>query len=660
MNYKIDEMKNLIDILNHASDAYYLNDRPIMSDKQYDDMMDLLASLENETGIIMSNSPLHKVQGKVLDGLDKVTHTKPMLSADKTKNMDDICRFIGDNKVVQSWKLDGLTIVVRYENGQYKQAITRGNGEVGEDVTESIRHCINIPLVLPENVNLEVRGECVISWDNFKKINENLNNIYSHPRNLAAGSVRCLDTNTTKDRCLEYKPFELVSVRGKHMDVAESFEYLSELGFDVVGWKEVDAFNYLEIDEKYFNPEEYGYPVDGCIYKYDSYKYGKSLGTTAHHPLDMIARKWNDELFTTTLLDIEWNATKSGMVAPVAIFSEVDLDGALTTRATLHNVSCIEELELGIGDIIQVYRANGVIPKIHDNLTRSNTYKIIDKCPSCGGNVENFADENSGRKTLHCSNAGCKAQIISKLTHFCSRNAMNIDGLSEATLEKFIDLGFISSAYPSSIDAFVDIYKLPEHYDEIASLEGFGKKSADNLMKAIEKSKKTTLDKFLFALSIPNIGRTASKAISKCFNGDFNEFYDVCAMYSREFNYMWIDGFGMTLAQSLSNYIYNNHVWMKMLAEFMEFDEVKAIDNINGVNLSGLIFVITGKVNMFANRDELKDKIESLGGNVVGSVSGKVSYLINNDIDSSSSKNKKAKEIGVPIITEQEFINMLQ
>lgn len=657
MNYSISKMKSLIEILNHASDAYYLNDRPIMSDKQYDDMMDMLATLENETGVVMSNSPLHKVQGKLLDGLDKVTHTKPMLSADKTKDMDDIAKFIGDNKVIQSWKLDGLTIVVRYENGQYKQAITRGNGEIGEDVTESIKHCINLPLVLSENVNLEIRGECVISWDNFKKINESLNNIYSHPRNLAAGSVRCLDTNTTKDRYLEYKPFELVHVQGKHMDVAESFEYLAELGFDVVDWKEVCVLDYLEIDKEYFNPESYAYPVDGTIYKYDSYQYGKSLGVTAHHPLDMIARKWNDELFTTTLLDIEWNATKSGVVAPVAVFKEVDLDGALTTRATLHNVSCIEELELGIGDIIQVYRANGVIPKIHDNLTRSNTYKIIDKCPSCGGYVEIWSDENSGRKTLHCVNAGCKAQILSKLIHFCSRNAMNIDGLSEATLDKFIDLGFISAAYPSSIDAFVDIYKLSEHYNEIANLDGFGKKSADNLMNAIEKSKKTTLDKFLFSLSIPNVGRTASKAISKCFNGMFDNFYNKCVLETYE--YSKIDGFGNTLSNSLNDYIANNYTWIKILAEFMEFDEVQQTNNADGVNLSGITFVITGKVNMFSNRDELKDKIESLGGNVVGSVSCKVNYLINNDIDSSSSKNKKAKEIGIPIITEQEFINML-
>lgn len=657
MNIKIEEMKNLIDILNYASDAYYLYDRPIMTDKQYDDYMDDLENLEKETGVVMSNSPLHKVQGKLLDGLEKVTHTKPMLSADKTKDMDNIARFIGNNKVIQSWKLDGLTIVVRYENGEYKQAITRGNGEVGEDVTENIKHCINIPLTLPDNINIEIRGECVISWDNFKKINESLNNIYSHPRNLAAGSVRCLDTNTTKDRYLEYKPFELVHIQGKHMDVSESLEYLSGLGFDVVDWKEVCVSDYLEIDEEYFNPETYAYPVDGTIYKYDSYQYGKSLGTTAHHPLDMIARKWNDELFATTLLDIEWNATKSGVVAPVAIFKEVDLDGALTTRATLHNVSCIEELELGVGDIIQVYRANGVIPKIHDNLTRSNTYKIIDKCPSCGGDVEIWSDDNSGRKTLHCINAGCKAQILSKLVHFCSRNAMNIDGLSEATLDKFIDLGFISAAYPSSIDAFVDIYNLSEHYDEIANLDGFGKKSADNLINAIEKSKKTTLDKFLFSLSIPNVGRTASKTISKCFNGVFDNFYNECAL--KTYEYYKIDGFGNTLSNSLNDYISNNHTWIKILAEFMEFDEVKQTNNVNGVNLSDMTFVVTGKLNIFKNRNEFVEQVESLGGKVSGAVNKNTSYLVNNDVDSTSGKNKKAKELNIPIITEQEFVNML-
>ena len=645
-------MVELIDVINKANDAYYLHDNPIMSDKQYDDLVDELEKLEEETGIIMSNSPLHYVPGKLLDGLKKVVHTKPMLSANKTKDMDEIGKFIGDKDVVQTWKLDGLTIVVRYENGKYKQAITRGNGEAGEDVTESIKHCINIPLILSENVDIEVRGECVISWDNFNKINSNLKESYSHPRNLAAGSVRCLDTNIAKSRYLEYKVFELVEVNGNHMDVISSFMYLNSLGFDVVGYQSVNRDTYIDVD-KNFNPEEYAYPVDGCIYKYDSYEYGESLGTTAHHPLNMIACKWTDELYETTLRYITWQTSKSGLVNPVAVFDPVDLDGAITTKATLHNLSIIKELELGVGDTIQVYRANSVIPKVHDNLTRSNTCKIPTHCFCCGAETEIRSD--NGRETLHCTNSNCKAQLISKLIHYCSRDAMNIDGMSEATIEKLVDNDIIPSSDAYCL-AFTWFYMLKDYYDKMLSIEGFGKKSVDKMLETIESSRNTTLDRFLYSLSIPNIGKTASKAISKKFNGDWQEFY--CQCIQKEFDFTCIDGIGDILCKSLQDYIHDNCAFIGNLALHLNFENNDMVND-NDTDLFGMTFVVTGKLNIFKNRNELIERVESVGGKVSGSVSKNTTYLVNNDVDSSSSKNKKAKELNIPIITEQELYDMV-
>ena len=621
-----------------------------MSDKQYDDLVTELEEIENETGVIMSNSPLHYVPGKILDGLDKVVHSKPMLSANKTKDMDEIKKFIGNKDVVQTWKLDGLTIVVRYENGKYKQAITRGNGEVGEDVTESIRHCINLPLVLSKNVDVEVRGECVISWENFSKINSELNEQYSHPRNLAAGSVRCLDTNVAKNRFLEFKAFELVEIDGKHMDVGYSLIYLKYLGFDVVEYQYVDIFSYIDIDFKHFNPETCKYPVDGTIYKYDSYEYGESLGSTAHHPLNMIARKWKDELHETKLNYITWQTSKSGLINPVAVFEPVDLDGAITTKATLHNVSVVKELELGVGDTIQVYRSNQVIPNVHDNLTRSGTCTIPKHCFCCGADTEIRSD--NGRETLHCTNKNCKAKLIAKLAHYCSRDAMNIDGMSEATIDKLIDNDIIP-AVDSDCVVFNSLYLLRYSYDELVKIDGFGKKSADKLLNAIKESKYTTLDKFLYSLSIPNIGKTVSKAISQHFDGDWQTFCNQC--FEKEFDFTCIDGIGETLSKSLQDYIKKNWEDMIDLAFCLLF--MKPV--YKNSSITGKTFVVTGKLNVFKNRDELVECVEKYGGKVSGAVTKNTSYLINNDVDSSSSKNKKAKELNIPIITEKELIDML-
>ena len=640
-------MKQLIEKLNNASDAYYKYDKPIMTDKQYDDLMDRLETLEHETGVIMSNSPLHKVQGKLLDGLTKVEHTKQMLSADKTKDMNVVGRFISKNPTVQSWKLDGLTIVCRYENGKYKQAITRGSGDIGEDVTEAFRHCINLPLHLSKPVNVEVRGECVISWDNFNKINEKLSEPYSHPRNLAAGSVRCLDTNIAKERYLEYKVFELVSIDGGHLDVADSFKELAVLGFDVVESAIVTNNNYLEIDEKFFNPENYGFPVDGTIYKYNSYEYGKSLGSTSHHTLNMLARKWSDELYETTLRDIEWNTTRSGVINPIAIFDEVLLDNAATTRATLHNVSYIEDLKLGIGDTIQVYRANAVIPKVHANLTQSGSYKIIEKCPCCGGDVE-IHNEN-GSKTLHCINPDCQAKLISKLEHACGRQALDIDGMSDATIEFLINKGWVKS--------IKDLYHLQSVKSEWEKCDGFGKKSVENILAAIEKSRHTTLSRLLYAQSIPLIGRTASKDIEKYCNNSEKTFCDIIEN-GNQMAFLSIDGFGDVMQKSLKTWAKMH--WgdfLELKKEFVFEDNPQSIST-SDVNIHGMTFVIAGSLNHFSNRDELKEKLESMGAKVSGSVSAKTTALICNE-DAGSSKSQKAASLGVPVWTEDELLKKI-
>ena len=654
---EIKRIKELVSILNKASYAYYAKDNPIMSDKQYDDLYDELSGLESSTGIILAGSPTQKVQGTCIEFLKKVKHSKLMLSANKTKDINEIKKFIGNHPCVMSWKEDGLTIVLRYVNGIFTQAITRGSGDLGEDVTHTMKMCKNIPFRLPYCVDIEVRGECVISWKEFERINSSLNTPYKHPRNLASGSVRQLDSNLLKDRELTFKAFELVqddlytksrnnlSLQEQLMNVSESFNYLQEMGFDVVEHEYVTKDNVEELIKKYI-PENYDYPVDGIIFEYDDYFYGKSLGETAHHPLNMMALKWKDELYETTLTDIEWNTSKSGLVNPVAIFEPVDLDGAITTRATLHNISYIEDLELGIGDTIRIYRSNMVIPKVHDNLTRSNTWKLPDKCPCCGGDVE-IHNEN-GSKTLHCINPDCKAKLLGKLTHFVSKHATNIDGLSEQTLQKLIDLGWINS--------FKDIYYISEHKVAMYRLDGFGKKSVDKLLSNIEKSRNINFGNFLYALSIPLIGRSASKDIAKVCNYDIDQFRMIIGLEA-EYAFTNIDGFGEEMNKSLRRW------WNEYKYEFCELakefifernDDVKS-----KVNLSNKTFVITGSLVHYKNRDELVGVIESLGGKVSGSVSAKTNYLINNDINSSSSKNVKARKLGIPIISEKDFVAMI-
>lgn len=652
---KVKRLKELTELLHKASYAYYGKDDPIMSDKKYDDLYDELIQLEYATGISLTGSPTQKVQGYVLDELKKVKHSKPMLSANKTKDVQEIKKFIGDRKCVVSWKEDGLTIVLRYVKGKFTQAITRGSGDIGEDVTHTMRMCNNIPMKLPYCADIEVRGECVISWEEFNRINNGLNTPYKHPRNLAAGSVRQLDANILRDRKITFKAFELVQdkvyneakantfLREQLMNISETFDYLAECGFDVVEHNYVTKDNVEEIIGKYA-PNSYAYPVDGLIFEYDDYIYGKELGETSHHPLNMMALKWADDLYETTLTDIEWNTSKSGLINPVAVFEPVDLDGAITTRATLHNISYIENLQLGIGDAIHIYRSNMVIPKVHENLTRSNTWNLPDKCPCCGGNVE-IHNEN-GSKTLHCTNPDCKAKLLGKLVHFCSKNAINIEGMSEATLQFLIDKGWINS--------FKDIYRL-DYYREIwKQYDGFGEKSVDKLLDNIEKSRNISLRNFIYSLSIPLIGRSTSKDIANYCNNNVQTFIN---FMNTHYDFTIIDGFGLEMQKSLINWWENNYD--NFLSLIKEFTFKKGEEKNSEFDLSGEIFVITGTLIHYKNRNELVSAIESNGGKVSGSVSSKTSYLICNDVTSNSGKNKKAKELGIPIINEEDFIKMI-
>lgn len=654
---KIEYIKSLVRQLTAACEAYYKNDNPIMTDKQFDDLFDELEKLENETGFVMCGSPTQKVQGYVINELKKVKHTKPMLSANKTKEISEIERFIGNQLCILSWKLDGLTIVLRYKDNKFTQAITRGNGEIGEDVTHTMSMCSNIPMTIPYTGDLEVRGECVISWEEFNKINETLNDQYKHPRNLAAGTVRQLDSNISRSRKLTFKAFELVQdelyersktnllLRDQLMDIKESFDYLEECGFEVVEHELVTNNNISDVIER-FDPEKYQYPVDGLVVMYNSYEYGKQQGKTSHHPLNMLALKWEDQLYETTLEDVLWNTSKTGLINPVAIFSPVDLDGAITTRATLHNVSYIEDLELGIGDSIQIYRSNMVIPKVHESLTRSNNLDIPSKCPCCGGDVE-IHNEN-GSKTLHCMNQQCSAKLLSQFVYFVSRECMNIDGLSEATLDRFIQAGWLIQ--------LKDIYHLYEHKKEMIHMDGFGKRRVEKLLDAIEKSRNSKLSNFITALSIPLIGKSTAKDMAKVCHNHINEFF---LNIESKFDWSNVDGIGDTTNDSINDYFDKNLEAVKDLIKEINFSSSEN-DNHSSKDLSGLTFVITGKVEKYKNRNVMKEEIESKGGKVSGSVSSKTNYLVNNDMSSNSSKNKKAKELMIPIITEDELIKLIR
>ncbi len=641
---KIETIKNLTAELLQYCDEYYNLDRPAISDTEYDKKFDELKSLEDQTGFWLANSPTRKVQGQVLDCFTKVKHSKPMLSAAKTKDANEIKRFICNQPFYCSYKLDGLTLVVRYENGEFVQAVTRGNGEIGEDVTAQARMITNLPMHIDYNDKLELRGECVISWKNFHKINESLDEPYSHPRNLAAGSLRQLDTNITKQRNLSYVVFECVSDLYDNHTLFDSkldeLGYLDCLGFETVGRCTGNIDDCIEG----MQPEWYQYPCDGLIFEMCMKSYSKTLPVTAHHEGCRMALKWADEMYETTLRDVEWNPTRSGLIAPVAIFDEIDLDGALTTRATLHNLSIIEQLELGIGDTITVYRSNMVIPKVYDNLTRSNTLTIPTTCPCCGDPTDIKYTDNS--KVLMCTNLNCAAKKLAQFTHFVSRKAMSIDGLSEKTLELLISHGFLHN--------YKDIYRLKEHKNEITQLPGMGVKSVDKLLDSIEKSRTVTLDRFITALGIPNIGSSAAKAISKQFNGDH---YDFVQALANGYDFSQIDDFGEITNKSIHDWWNSKDPMVELLPVEMNF--VVENDVSSSSSLNGKSFCITGSLTHYANRDALVKAIEDNGGKYVSGVSKKTDYLINNDTTSTSGKNKKAIELNIPIISEEDFLKML-
>ena len=641
---KIETIKNLTTELLQYCHEYYDLDRPTISDTEYDKKFSELEQLENEANFYLANSPTHKVQGQVLDCFTKVKHSKPMLSAAKTKDINEIKKFIGNQPFYCSYKLDGATLVVRYKNGEFVQAITRGNGEIGEDVTSQAKMISNLPMHIAYNRELELRGECVISWENFRKINATLDEPYSHPRNLAAGSLRQLDTNITKQRNLSYVVFECVSDLYDEDTLFDSkwdeLGYLDYLGFETVERCTGDIDDCTEG----MQPEWYQYPCDGLIFEMCMKSYSKSLPSTAHHEGCRMALKWADEMYETTLLDVEWNPTRTGLISPVAVFQPVDLDGALTTRATLHNLSIIEQLELGIGDTITVYRSNMVIPKIDDNLTRSNTLEIPTICPCCGKPTQIKYTDNS--KVLMCTNPDCTAKKLAQFTHFVSRKCMNIDGLSERTLELLISTKLIKN--------FRDIYHLSEHRDKLVTLDGMGKKSVENLLNSVEKSRDIKLENFIAALGIDGVGLSAAKTISKYFKGSFTEFNN--AFWNR-FDFTKLDDIGETTANSIDIYMVNHSEEVYALANEMNFivEETKS----SGINLNGKSFCITGSLEHFANRDALVQSIEAHGGKYVSSVSKKTDYLINNDKTSTSGKNKKAMDLNIPIISEEDFINMI-
>lgn len=640
---KIDRIKELTAELLRYCHEYYDLDRPTISDTEYDKKYNELERLENEANFYLANSPTHKVQGQVLDCFTKVKHSKPMLSAAKTKDVNEIKKFIGNQPFYCSYKLDGATLVVRYKNGEFVQAVTRGNGEIGEDVTSQAKMISNLPMHIAYNRELELRGECVISWENFRKINATLDEPYSHPRNLAAGSLRQLDTNITKQRNLSYVVFECVSDLYDEDTLFDS--KWDELGYlDYLGFETVDrCTGDINACTEGMQPEWYQYPCDGLIFEMCMKSYSKSLPATAHHEGCRMALKWADEMYETTLLDVEWNPTRTGLISPVAVFQPVDLDGAITTRATLHNLSIIEQLELGIGDTITVYRSNMVIPKIDDNLTRSNTLKPPTTCPCCRQPTEIKYTDNS--KVLMCTNPDCAAKKLAQFTHFVSHKCMNIDGLSEKTIELLISHGFLHS--------YRDIFHLSEHKNEIAKLEGLGEKSVANLLKAIEEAKNVKLENFISALGIEGVGLSAAKTISDYFKGDFVEFNN--AFWNR-FDFTKLNDIGSTTAKNIDIYMANYSEDVYNLALEMHFlqHESKRIENNPFI---GKNICVTGKLNSFT-RDSINEKIASLGAKAVNSVSKTTDFLITNEV-SNSSKYKKAVELSIPILSEQDFLEMI-
>lgn len=643
---KKERIKELVDILNKASKAYYQDAKEIMSNFEYDALYDELVQLEKDTGIVLANSPTVNVGYEVVSELPKEQHESPMLSLDKTKEVSVLADFAGDKKSLLSWKLDGLTVVLTYQQGKLFKAVTRGNGEIGEVITNNAKTFKNIPLSIPYEGRLVLRGEAIIKYSDFEKINREIEDAqakYKNPRNLCSGSVRQLNSEITAKRNVNFIAFALISA--ENVDFKNSIEqqylWLEQQGFEVVERKEVTSSN-MEETVKYFAEKikEYDYPSDGLVLMYDDIEYGLSLGRTAKFPRNGIAFKWEDEQAETTLEYIEWSPSRTGLINPVAVFKPVELEGTTVTRASVHNISIMEELKLGDGDTIKVYKANMIIPQISENVTKSGKCVIPEICPACGERTE--IKNDNGVKTLYCPNKQCPAKHVKLYSLFVSRNAMNIDGLSEETLEKFIDAGYIHE--------FADIFNLSRYQKEIVETPGFGQKSYDNLIDSLNKAREVELHALLYSLGIPNIGVANAKLICKYFNNDIEKITHATAEELVE-----IDGIGDKMAVKFVEYFSDKENIKKFNNLLNELTIIKEENN-EEQNMTGLNFVVTGSVERFANRNEVKDYIEKRGGKVTGSVTSKTNYLINNDLLSNSSKNKKAKELGIEIINEEQFL----
>lgn len=640
-------MKELIDILNKAASVYYQGKDEIMSNFEYDRMYDELSALEKESGLVLAGSPTQKVGYEVLSELPKQTHPSPMLSLDKTKQVDELSSWLGGKEGLLSWKMDGLTVVLTYENGELLNAVTRGNGVVGEVITNNAKVFKNLPVNIPFKGRMVLRGEAIITYSEFKKINALLSEEeqYKNPRNLCSGSVRQLNNEITAKRNVELYAFTLVEAEGVDFKNSQQnkMEFMKEQGFQTVEYKVVTAKNIYETVEWFSEKVKTNdFPSDGLVLLYDDISYGESLGSTAKFPRNAIAFKWADETAKTKLTEVEWSASRTGLINPVAIFEPVELEGTTVSRASVHNISIVKELKLGIGDTIEVYKANMIIPQIAQNLTKSGSLEIPDKCPVCGEKTSIHKENDV--EVLFCENPDCLAKKIKSISLFVSRDAMNIDGMSEATIEKFISKGFLHE--------LADLFKLNRYKDEIISMDGFGEKSYEKLVKAAETAKITTTAKFIYSLGIANIGLSNAKMVCKAFSNDFEKIRHASIDELVE-----IDGVGEIIAESFVKFFANennNH----MVDDLLDIVTLEDEENDNANDMEGMNFVITGSVNHFSNRSEVKDLIEGRGGKVTGSVTSKTKYLINNDSTSNSSKNKKAKELGVQIITEEEFIDM--
>lgn len=647
----IQRMKELSGILKEASRAYYAEDREIMSNLEYDALYDELVKLEEETQMVLAGSATTTVGYEAVDELPKEAHESPMLSLDKTKDREVLRGFIGEHKTLLSWKMDGLTVVFTYNQGNLQKAVTRGNGVVGEVITNNARVFDNVPLKIPYQGELTLRGEAIITYSEFEKINSEIEDVdarYKNPRNLCSGSVRQLNNEITAKRHVRFYAFSLVKAEGVNFANSrqQQMEWLKDQGFEVVEYRVVTSDTLDEAMEYFATQIEHNdFPSDGLVALYDDIAYGDSLGRTAKFPRNAFAFKWTDEMAETTLEEIEWSPSRTGLINPVAIFTPVELEGSTVSRASVHNISIMRKLELGIGDRIKVYKANMIIPQIGENLTKSGVKDIPEICPACGGKtvIEKVNDVES----LYCRNPECPAKAIKGFTLFVSRDAMNIDGLSEATLEKFIARGFIRD--------FGDIFEIDRYKDEIIQMEGFGEKSYENLIESLNRAKKTELPRVLYALGIPSIGVANAKMICKELGYDMEKIRHVS-----EEELAAIDGIGPVIAKSFADYFKKEGRQEKLdhLLSHLELGEApkqKEEQIFHGMN-----FVITGSVEHFSNRKEVKEEIEKRGGKVTGSVTSKTNYLINNDTQSSSSKNKKAKELGIPIISEETFIQMME